>query len=472
MVKIGLGFKEKPHLRLLVAILGLAMAVGIVVGFETRAAFLVLGLLAAIIIFLRPYLGLLLLPVLHVFAINASPVIDLPKVAYYLLMMIVLVGGLLRIYKDRLISLGSYPVFKSTALLGLIVSLSILPAVFNNVPLEHWLRSASTLLGIFLVFPAAALLDSPKRISIFVTVLIIAIWLSAFGTAHQMMKVRGFLPSGFSWIMLSEGRPLVGASLAITLMGMYLGLGYAIHRYKPPRKFVIPLASFPVAILTVLVCIAGLILSGFSSVFLLGFAGVPVLLMLRKSYAHLSYGKIAALAIIFLAAYFFFVNLLLSQAEVIPSEIVRAGALIFYKIETLREEGLWASTSWLGRWYEAMTALQAFISSPIWGYGFGYEEFKGLYGSTNVPFGFYIHSIIPSWLIRSGIIGLSAWVWYLWTVLKLFRKAYKHVLDPMYAMLFKAAFAGSIAVLVVSQVSSLYDDRGYGLMMGLLSGLA
>jgi O-antigen ligase len=160
------------------------------------------------------------------------------------------------------------------------------------------------------------------------------------------------------------------------------------------------------------------------------------------------------------------------QMGAIEHEFIQASLLVPNNLQRISQEGLWSHPSWLGRWYEAKAALKAFVNSPILGYGFGYEEFKSSYGLAEVPGGFYVHSIIPAWLVRTGLLGFCVLIWYFGSLLKLYYKASMESEEKDLRILFSGAIAGTVAILTVSQVTSFWEDRGFTLMIGMLSGLA
>jgi hypothetical protein len=442
-------------------ILILAIFQGLIIYIDPKTALLIPAAIGVVLIMHKPYIGLLSLLLLHPFAINASEAIDIPKVAYYIIMGLTLLGWLLRREKSRL-GTAFRLIFWPVMALGLVVLLSLLPATLYGVPFEAWLRSASTTAGIFLIFPAAEFLSNHKIRSSFFNVLMLVIWLSSLGTGYLLARNRGFV-SYTGWLLLKD-RALLGGNLAISLMGAYLGLTFIIYG-KTSRDSAVMMTAWPIATITALLSIAGLIWSGFLSVLILGLAGMPILLLARPWGVRLK--RLAGLLFLCMIIVSYIV---LNHSALFSSEFARAGSLVFEKMGLIRTEGLWSNPSWLGRWYEAKAAILALRDSPIWGYGFGYEGFKS--GYTDIPGEFYVHSIIPELLIRIGILGFGIFTWYLWSTFKLLYKAYKISEEPGSKIFLLGGIAWFIAVLAVSQVSSLWDDRGFALMLGILSGLA
>jgi len=456
------------QIAVLSIIISLAALQGLVVWIDPKMAFLTPAAITGVILLYQPYIGLLSLLLLHPFAINASEEIDVLKIAYYIIFGLTLLGWFLRRGKLSL-QPALRPIFWPVIALGSVVLLSFLPATLHGVRFEAWLRSASTIAGIFLMFPAAEFLSEYKKRNKFINVLMLTMWLSSFGTGYLLARYRGFISSPLGWLLL-EDRPLLGGSLAISLMGVYLGLAFVIYG-KSRRGCPVLMCAWPVAAITALFSITGLVLSGFLSVVILGLVGIPILLLVGHWGIRLKLLRLVGFLLICMIIMVILGYIEVSYSELFISQFIRAASLVIEKISAVRAiEDLWSNPSWLGRWYEAKQAILAWRESPIWGYGFGYEEFKSRY--WDIPGGFYVHSMIPGLLVRIGLLGFFTFTWYLWSVLKLLYRAYKTSQEAEIKIFLLGGIAGLIAMLAVSQVSSLWDDRGFALMLGILSGLA
>ncbi|NTW05057.1 MAG: polymerase [Peptococcaceae bacterium] len=114
-------------------------------------------------------------------------------------------------------------------------------------------------------------------------------------------------------------------------------------------------------------------------------------------------------------------------------------------------------------------ALEKFKHDPIFGSGFG--TFGGAVAARRVPDGFYVDNFFLKTLAEAGIIGLMAFVWLLFSLIRSGWAAFKSIRDPDLKIMAGAILAGLIGVAAHNGVENIFEVPMMASYFWLLAGM-
>jgi O-antigen ligase len=114
-------------------------------------------------------------------------------------------------------------------------------------------------------------------------------------------------------------------------------------------------------------------------------------------------------------------------------------------------------------------ALEKFRHDPIFGSGFG--TFGGAVAARRVPDGFYVDNFFLKTLAEAGIIGLMAFVWLVFSLIRAGWATFKSIIDPDLKIMAGAILAGLIGVAAHNGVENIFEVPMMASYFWLLAGM-
>ena len=114
-------------------------------------------------------------------------------------------------------------------------------------------------------------------------------------------------------------------------------------------------------------------------------------------------------------------------------------------------------------------ALDKFKNDPIFGSGFG--TFGGAVAARKVPGGFYVDNFYLKTLAESGIIGLTAFVWLILSLIRCGYSAFKSISQHNLKTMAAAILAGLVGVAAHNGVENIFEVPMMASYFWLLAGM-
>ncbi|MFX4262623.1 O-antigen ligase family protein [Pelotomaculum propionicicum] len=121
----------------------------------------------------------------------------------------------------------------------------------------------------------------------------------------------------------------------------------------------------------------------------------------------------------------------------------------------------------VARWNKALEKLQ---NNPLFGEGFG--RYGGAVAARYIPSSNYVDNFYLKTAAESGIIGLAAFVWLLFSGVRCILNSYRRLTDPYLKGLAGGLFAGLMGVLLHNGVENIFEVPTMCVYFWLLLGMA
>lgn len=125
------------------------------------------------------------------------------------------------------------------------------------------------------------------------------------------------------------------------------------------------------------------------------------------------------------------------------------------------------------RWIVWTTSLRIFLANPITGIGFGnFQHFYQRYLQEPSQIFGHAHNDFLNVALNAGIIGLSAFLWMWFVVIKFFKKRYQKQKNLNVRPLLLSGLICVLAFLLASQFQCYYTDAEDNMLLFFIIGLA
>lgn len=441
-------------------LMGFMILVGVICGllvshFEIYSILTLFTLPVAVIIFLKPYFGLLIIVTIFPFMVGYSEGVDILELTFIILFSIWIIGWLIRILLIHSgTKLNNHPLFKPSLALGILFIIASGIGFLNGASFIDVFRDASQFVGYLMIFPVASIIKNEKRAKkLLILMLTIGLpcwlwtsfiwWARKFGYEYGAMNIAGigsayfgpFLSALWPMVVLGKRRWIrLFAGIGLILTGVYsLGSGY--------RSQVIGFTCMSIISLLVLWTIPRSVRK--LKTFPISF---PVLLIGLVFFFWLYYGT-------------------LGYYPLPGGERTRQLYATLVDPTKLLEEDL----SFQGRIIEAQAAFEVFKRNPILGQGLGHHlEMHWKYGKW-YEFAYSQHIWHTAILSKFGAIGAFIFTWYIGSILIYLFNFIQKTKDT-FPIAFLIGIFTWVAISLIPAIGS-WEDRGFSATLGILLGI-
>lgn len=437
-------------------LMGFMILVGVICGllvshFEIYSILTLFTLPVAVIIFLKPYFGLLIIVTIFPFMVGYSEGVDILELTFIILFSIWIIGWLARILLiPSGTKLNNHPLFKPSLALGILLITASGIGFLNSASFIDVFRDASQFVGYLMIFPVASIIKSEKQAKkLLILMLTIGLpcwlwtsfiwWARKFGYEYGAMNIAGIGSAYFGpflctlWPMFIVGKKRwirFFAGISLILIGIYsLGSGY--------RSQVI------------------------------GFLGMSIIsfLILWTIGRGVSKLKTFSILLIGLLFFFWFYYGTLGYYALPGGERARRLYASLVNPSKLLEEDLSAQ----GRIIEAQAAFEFFKRNPVLGQGLGHHlEMHWKYGKW-YEFAYSQHIWHTAILSKFGAIGAFIFTWYIGSILIYLFNFIQKTKDTFLRAFLIGIFTW-VAISLIPAIGS-WEDRGFSATLGILLGI-
>jgi len=432
-------------------VITLSVIVGWTVAISVELAWLSIAFAGLILILTRPDVGPFLLVGFFIITFGVHQELDVQKLVFPMLFGVVFFSWLLNRNKAMYhLPLFSRRLTRPSVALGLLIIVSIIPALMNGTSLTDWFRDASNYANYLLIVPVSSLLKSRSHAKLMAVLLLV--W--SFIVSLATISAGSYFVSG-PLFFLGERLPFSASPawcLSVILIGMALWVGLRMLPNAANRWF----ARACLGVL-ILLALAGLIAAGYRFAFFSLAISMAIFVALGSMRDRSLWIRVPVLLALGLVAF----GIL---GPLFPLDL---RGFLDKLMPVLTGRGSVATDlSFQAKLAQMSKNLQEFYDAPLLGKGFGYEAGYLLFSGKYVEEGFFAHNSYTGLLMKTGIIGFSIVVWFLYAVVRALLKARK-VAHGTLEWFYFGLVLSIIGVGVFSLSEASIDNRTFSSMISI-----